>query len=218
MKNKNDVKVVISFIVISLIVISVVLSGCITPLNSTRPPLSVKYEIHIDNPNEIEFNLSVPTLVLGNRYYNTQNEGYLEPVVDVDEYAVVHGEGDLSYTRTDNCTFLMIESSSKNVSIELIRNEFSYEDYSEYKEDSGYFFTRVVPFLNSYYNRTKGNYGYMNDMVGIIYSGDSSIDMTIFFENKQEGSDEYLLHDDISMVEEGFQLKEVTIKFTQPPP
>jgi len=213
MKNKNDIKVVISFIVISLIVISVVLSGCITPLNSTRPPLNVKYEIHIDNPNEIEFNLSVPTLVLGNEYYNTPNKGYLEPIVAVEDYAVIHGKGDLSYTRADNSTLLNINSFSENISVELTRNEFNHEDYHVYKEEVEYY---IVPFLNSFYTRRDPDRD--RDKIGITYEGDSMINVNILFDMKEERGDEYTLDDELSLSKEGFQLKEVTIKFTQPPP
>lgn len=195
-----------------LSMLGLIFSGCISESSEN---LSIEYNIVIDNPAQEDFKLSLPTIILGNRFYNTPRD--LKPIVGVDDYSVINGDAILSYNKIDNTTLLQVDSSSEKVEIELTKKKFSKEKYSEYK-DVDYYDSRVIPFLNSYYNGTSGNYGSMEDKIGIIYEGKSSVNVTIDFKMIEEEGDQYTLDDSFTVEDNGFQLKEITIRFKQPAP
>jgi len=202
----------ISYFIIIILLIGLISSGCLFDSSSN---LSVKYNIDIDNPDGNKFNLSLPTLILGNRFYNTPRD--LKPIVDIEDYSVINGDAKLSYKKTENSTLLSISSSSKNVSIQLIKNSFDKDRYTDYKgEKAGD--VMVCPFLNSYYNLSKGNYGKEIDKIGIIYEGKSNLNVTVNFKMIEEEGDQYTLDDSFTVEDNGFQLKEITIRFEQPAP
>ncbi|MFW6176224.1 MAG: hypothetical protein ACOC40_00845 [Thermoplasmatota archaeon] len=202
----------ISYFIIIILLIGLISSGCLFDSSSN---LSVKYNIDIDNPDGNKFNLSLPTLILGNRFYNTPRD--LKPIVDIEDYSVINGDAKLSYKKIENSTLLSISSSSKNVSLQLTKNSFTKDKYTDYKGDKAGD-VMVCPFLNSYFNMSKGNYGKEIDKIGIIYEGKSNLNVTINYKMIEEEGDQYTLDDSFTVEDNGFQLKEITIRFEQPAP
>jgi len=197
-----------------LSMLGLIFSGCISESSEN---LSIEYNIVIDNPAQEDFKLSLPTIILGNRFYNTPHENKLKTIVGVEDYSIVNGIAELNYYNADDATLLQVDSSSEKIEIELTKNKFSKEKYSEYK-NVDYYDSRVIPFLNSYYNGTSGNYGSMEDKIGIIYEGKSSVNVTINYKMIEEEGDQYTLDDSFTVEDNGFQLKEITIRFKQPAP
>lgn len=198
-------KIKISWLII-VFMLCMLFSGCV---DNPNEPLSVEYEITIDNSSNESFNISLPTLILGNRVYNTPREGKLKPIVDVENYSVIEGTANLSYIDTNNATLLNINSSSEKVKIELSKNKFDDDKYVEYLNDD-YYKKRICPFLNSYYHG--------KEKIGIEYSEKSSLNLTFHFECRENDGDDYWMDESFNIGRSGFQLKEVEINYQQPAP
>jgi len=196
----------ISWLIIFIMLCMFTFSGCV---ENPDEPLSVEYEITIDNPSNESFNISLPTLILGNRVYNTPREGKLKPIVDIEDYSVIEGTANFSYMDTNNATLLNISSSSEKVKIELSKNKFDDDKYVKYVDDE-YYKKRICPFLNSYYHG--------KEKIGIVNDEKSSLNLTFHFESRENDGDDYWMDESFNIERDGFQLKKVKINYQQPAP
>ncbi len=204
----TDKKVIGAVITIAMLMTSA-LSGCVF---FGLEPLSVKYEINIENPQKEQFNLSIPTLILGNRFHNTPKD--LEPIVNLEDYSVTEGRATLGKYETDNCTLLNIQSSAKNITLELRKQNFDHDKYSDYKNNR-----MLCPFPNSYYlNDTTTASSLQEDQIGIFYDGNSQINVSISFSMDEHEGIQYEMNGNFLVEKENFQTKPVMIIFEEPAP